>query len=488
MRFLRQSLTGIFLAAVTAALLLYAGQMVLGAVQQRMSNERKAPPPRERIFAVNLITAELQDIAPELIAFGKVDSRRRLELRTPVAGRVISLAEEFEEGGAVSMGQLLLQIDPADAQSALDQAKADLQDARAEERETGRTLILAMDELAATQDQAQLRQRAFQRQLDLKDRGVGTAATVEGAELDAVQARQTVISRRQAVSQAEAGVDQAASNLARAQISLATAQRDLADTTVTAQFDGTLQTVSLVQGRLVSANEKLADLVDPTLLEVAFRISTVQYARLLDDSGSLIAAPVRVSLDATGADLSAEGVISRDSGGAGEGQSGRLIYARLNTAPGFKPGDFVTVSVREPVLSAVARLPATVLDANSTVLVLGPEDRLEQMQVELVRRQGNDVLIRGVGLADREVVAGRTPLLGTGIKVRALRSGTDGQPQAAPQAELIELSDERRARLTAFVENNNRMPDEAKKRVLGQLSEPRVPVQLVTRIEARMGG
>ena len=484
MRFLRQSLTGIFLAAVSVALLLYAGQLILGAVQQQMSDERKAPPPRERIFAVNLITAQLQDIAPELIAFGKVESRRRLELRTPVAGRVISLADEFEEGGAVTAGQVLLQIDPADAQSALDRAEADLQDARAEERETGRALILSQDELAATQDQAQLRQRAFQRQIDLKARGVGTAATVEVAELAAVQARQSVISRRQAVSQAEARVDQAASSLARAQISQATAQRDLADTTVMAQFDGTLQTVSLVQGRPVSANEKLAELVDPTLLEVAFRISTVQYARLLDDAGGLIAAPVRVSLDATGADLSAVGVISRDSGGAGEGQSGRLIYARLTAAPGFKPGDFVTVSVREPELSAVARLPASVLDANGTILVLGAEDRLEQVQVELVRRQGDDVLVRGVGLAGREVVSGRTPLLGAGIKVRALRDGAALQPQA----ELIELSDERRARLTAFVKGNSRMPDEAKKRVLGQLAEAKVPAKLVTRIESRMGG
>ena len=484
MRFLRQSLTGVFLAAVSVGLLLYAGQLILTAVQQQMSNERKAPPPRERIFAVNLVTVQLQDIAPELIAFGRVESRRRLELRTPVAGRVTSLAEEFEEGGAVSAGQLLVQIDPADAQSALDRAEADMQDARAEERETGRALILAQDELVATQDQAQLRQRAFQRQMDLKARGVGTAATVEVAELAAVQASQAVISRRQAVSQAEARVDQAASNLARAEINLAIAQRDLADTTVTAQFGGTLQSVSLVQGRLVSANEKLAELVDPTLLEVAFRISTVQYARLLDDSGQLIAAPVRISLDATGADLSAEGVISRDSGGAGDGQSGRLIYARLSAAPGFKPGDFVTVSVREPELSAVARLPASVLDANGTVLVLGPEDRLEQMQVELVRRQGDDVLIRGAGLAGREVVSGRTPLLGAGIKVRALRDGAAPQPQA----EFIELSDERRARLTAFVQGNSRMPEEAKKRVLGQLAEAKVPAKLVSRIESRMGG
>lgn len=484
MRFLRQSLTGIFLTVASLALLLYAGQLIFGAVQQRMSSERKAPPARERIFAVNLVAADMQRIAPELIAFGKVESRRRLELRTPVSGRVISLAEEFEEGGAVTAGQVLLQINPADAQSALDRADADLQDASAEVRESGRALVLAQDELSATQDQAELRQRAFQRQTDLKSRGVGTAATVEIAELAAAQARQAVISRRQALSQADARVDQATTSLARAQISLETAQRDLADTTVIAEFDGTLESVTLVEGRLVSANEKLAELVDPSQLDVAFRISTAQYARLLDPAGKLIAAPVRASLDATGADLSAVGVISRDSGGAGDGQSGRLIYARLDAAPGFKPGDFVSVAVREPELDGVALLPSSVLDANRTVLVLGADDRLEQLTVELVRRQGDDVLLRGDGLAGRLVVSGRTPLLGAGIKVRPLRDGAEAQPQA----ELIELSDERRARLTAFVEGNKRMPAEAKKRVLGQLADAKVPAKLINRIESRMGG
>ncbi|UWQ84193.1 efflux RND transporter periplasmic adaptor subunit [Leisingera caerulea] len=484
MRFLRQSVTGVFLAAVTAALLLYAGHMIFSAIEAQLNAEKKAPPARERIFAVNVVTADLQTVAPELTAFGRVESRRTLELRTAVGGRVVQLSEDFEEGGTVREGEVLVQIDPADAQSALDRAEADMMDARAEERDAGRALVLAQDELQATQDQAQLRERAFQRQVDLADRGVGTAAAVETAELAAVQARQAVISRRQAVSQAEARADQAATRVARAQIALDEAQRDLDDTTIKARFDGTLQAVSLVQGRLVSANEKIADLVDPDLLEVAFRVSTAQYARLLDAEGHLLRAPVRVTLDADGAGLSASGRISRASGAAGNGQTGRLVYARLETAPGFEPGDFVTVKVTEPEVAAVARVPASALGADGSVLVLGEDNRLQALPVELVRRQGDDVLIRGAGLEGREIVTGRTPLLGAGIKVRPLRR--DAGVQALP--ELIELSDERRARLVAFVEGSSAMPSEMKAKMLQQLAEARVPAQLVSRIESRMGG
>ncbi len=485
MRFLRQSLTGLFLASLMLALLLYAGQLVMSAVQSRMADDRRPPQARERVFAVNLRTARMETVTPVLTAFGQVDSRRTLELRAAVGGRVIWLAEGFEDGGTVAAGQELVRIDPADAQSALERVTSDLLDAEAEQRDAARALDLARDELSAARDQQDLRARAFRRQQDLQDRGVGTAATVETAELALAAARQAVLARRLAVAQAEARVDQAATRLARARIALADAERALADTTITATFDGTLSNVTLVEGRLVSPNEKLAELIDLDALEIAFRVSTAQYARLLDENGNLISAPVTATLDVSGAALVARGRVSRDSAAAGEGQTGRMIYARLDEAPGFKPGDFVTVSVEEPPLERVARLPASALDAAGTVLVLGAEDRLEALPVELVRRQGDDVLLRGAGLEGREVVIGRTPLLGAGIRVRPLRDEAQADPA---EAAMLELSDERRARLVAFVEGNTRMPKEMKARVLAQLGGAQVPAQLVERIESRMGG
>ncbi|GAA6191773.1 efflux transporter periplasmic adaptor subunit [Phaeobacter gallaeciensis] len=486
MRFLRQSLVGVFLASLTLALLIYAGQLVLGAVQTRLADEKRAPQARERIFAVNVLTAELATITPILEAFGQVSSRRTLELRAAAGGRIIALAETFEEGGSVKEGDVLVRIDPADAQSALDRANSDFLDAKAEERDAGRALILAGDELQAAVDQSDLRARALKRQIDLQDRGVGTAAAAETAELALASARQAVLARRIAVAQAESRVDQTITRLARAQIALDAAERDVQETTVTAGFSGTLGSVNLVEGRLVSANEKLAELVDPMSLEVAFRVSTAQYARLLDETGQLIPAPVIVALDVTGADLRATGVISRDAAAAGDGQSGRLIFARLSDAPGFKPGDFVTVLVDEPPLSGVVRLPASSLDATHSVLILGEEERLESLNVELVRRQGDEVLLRGVGLAGREVIVGRTPLLGAGIRVRPLRDGP--QTQAQPEAAMLELTDERRAKLVAFVEGNKKMPEAMKARVLEKLTEAKVPMKLVKRIESRMGG
>lgn len=483
MRFLRQSMIGLFLAAVSLGLLVYAATLIGAAMQASLANERKAPPARERVFSVNVVVATRSTEAPVLETFGEVQSRRQLELRAAVGGRVIGLAEAFEDGGEVVAGETLVRLDPADAQSAVDRAASDVADAEAEGRDAARSVVLAQDELAASAEQAALRERAFERQRDLAARGVGTASTTETAELAASAARQSVVSRRQAVAQAEARVDQAATRLARAEIALAEAQRRLDDTVLTAPFDGVLSATNVIEGRLVTLNERLAELIDPNDLEVSFRLSTAQYARLLDSDGALTRSDITATLDVAGVDLSVSGKISRASAAAGEGATGRLIFARLNGSKGFKPGDFVTVAVQEPDLTNVVRLPANAVDALGEVLVLDTENRLEAVRVEVLRSQRDEVLVRGP-IEGRKVVETRSPLLGAGIAVEPIERNAP----VPTEPEMLELSEERRAKLVAFVEANTRMPEAAKERVLSRLAQPRVPANMVARIESRMGG
>ena len=293
------------------------------------------------------------------------------------------------------------------------------------------------------------------------------------------------MSRRQAEASAQSRLDQATTGLERRRIALARAERALADTEVFAAFSGVLSNVTAVTGGLVSPNERLAQLIDPSALEVSFRVSTSQYARLLTDGGELVGAPVTASLDVAGVDLEARGVISRESGAVGDGQTGRLLFARLENTGGFRPGDFVSVRIEEPPLERVARLPASAVDASGGVLVVGEEDRLEVASVEVLRRERDDVIVRVAGLAGREIVSEQTPLLGAGIRIRPLRA--DGAEEVAGP-EMLSLDDERRARLVAFVEGNARMPADAKERVLAQLKQDMVPARVVERIESRMGG
>ncbi|MEM6596236.1 MAG: HlyD family efflux transporter periplasmic adaptor subunit [Pseudomonadota bacterium] len=484
MRFFRRSLTGLFLLSLTLGLLTLAGHTVYSALQASWAEEDRPRQARERVFTVAVAPLEPGEITPQLQSFGEIRSRRTLDLRAPTGGRIVELAENFEEGATVRAGQFLARIDPSEAQAALDVAQTDLLEARADLIEAERAIVLARDELQSAQEQVALRARALERQRDLLDRDVGTTAAVEQAELAASTAQQSVLSRRQALQTTEARLEQTRTLITRREIALRDAERKLSETEVFAKFDGRLSDVGVTAGGLVANNERLAQLVDPDALEVAFRVSTSQHARLIDEAGRLTERPVEIRLEVLGTDLVTTGRLSRESAGVSEGTIGRQLFAEVDSASGLRPGDFVTVRVEEPTLRGVVRLPATAVSAQNTVLIVGAEDRLESARIDLLRRQGDDVIIRARGFAGREVVLERSQNLGAGIKVNPQRGETGGVPDAP---ELVELDDERRARMIAFVQANTRIPEEVKTRMLGQLQEAKVPARMVERLESRMG-
>lgn len=482
MRFLGRSLVGLFLLALTAGLLAWAGHITWSALQARQDRDGGGPPARERVLAANVVRATPEAITPILTAFGEVRARRVLELRAPSGGRVVKLAEGFEDGGTVTAGQELLRIDTSGPEADLAVARAELAGAEAELRDAERGLALARSELAGAEAQRDLQANALRRQRDLLNRGVGAASGVEAAELTLSAAEGTILTRRGAIAQAETRIDAARLAIERAKITRDTVTRDLTNRTLMAAFDGQLSDVTVLAGGLVSANEQLATLIDPSALEIVFSLSTAQHARLLDDRGRLIGAPVRAVLDVQGLSLTATGTVTRESATVGDGQSGRRVFASLDTAEGFRAGDFLRVEVEEPVIADAIRLPATALSPQSTVLSLNAEERLEEIPVTLLRRQGDDVLVAGQ-IGGRDIVAERTPALGAGIKVRPLRPG------ATPEAPaLVTLDPERRARLKAFVQSNTRIPDARKARLLAQLEDEAVPAEMVERLEARIGG
>jgi membrane fusion protein (multidrug efflux system) len=416
-----------------------------------------------------------------------------------LAGEVIELSTNFQEGGSVKAGDVLLRVDPTDAESNLRVAQADLQEAEAELTDAERGLNIAEDDLAAARGQLDLRVAALTRQRNLADRGVGTESSVETVALSEASARQSVLSKRQSLATAAARVDQGKNGVLRAEINVSEAERALANTQVVAAFDGTLSDVSAALGAILNANEQIGSLIDPSDLEIAFRVSTQQYSNLASATGVLPELPVVASLSMADLDLTAQGRITRESAAVGTGQTGRQLFASLETSLGLRPGDFVTVRILEPVISGVALIPSAAVDAGNTVLALTADNRLEVLSAPILRRQGDDVLVDAAAISGRQIVSERSPLLGAGIRVKVIgaddQAGTgDGAPTGAAahssggEAAMVALTDERRSKLLAFVENNTRMPKEVRARMAEQLKAKDVPADLVAQLEGRMGG
>lgn len=469
MRFFSRSLMGVFLASLTLALLAAAVQVLVRAAGERGAAGRPDAPVEERVYSANVVTVAPADVAPVMTAYGEVRARRTLQLRSAGGGVVVDLAPGFEEGAAVVEGALLIRLDPADATSARDLAQAGVLEAVADEAAAKADLAFGRDDLAAAERQFALREQASARQADLRSRGLGSDAASEDAALAQSSAEQAVLARRQAVLQAEAQVELAASGLQRAQIALADAERALRDTVIRAPFDGRLTSVNVTPGGLVSPNEVLAEVIDPSALEVMIRLSAGQAAQL----PPLDAAPTLFTVQ-EGA-MTGQGILTRQGASVGEGESGRVVFGALQVADGLLPGDFVTVSLREPPLVNVALLPNAAVGADGTVLAVGAENRLEVVQVSVLRRQGDDVIVAPGDAAGRDVVAERSPLLGAGIRINPVKPG------------FVTLSKEQRADLIARV-NAGAMAEAEKADVLAQLAQDQVPQGLIDRLQTGVGG
>lgn len=488
MKFLSRSLIGIFLMAVTLGLLLLAGAQIFWAVQESQNDERRSRPANERVFAVNVDTLVPTTVVPIITSFGTVKSWRSLEIRASVAGKLSELSPEFRDGGHVDLGQLLYSVDPVKLESSVALVRTELAEAQAELADAKAAILLIQAEYEIVQNQHVLREQAMTRQQDLRDRGVATDADIETAALALSSSEQALLGNRQNLAQAETRVWRADIAVSRSEISLKDAERILAETSLHAPFAGVLSEVTAVYGGLVSANEKLAVLIDPAALEIAFRVSNSQFSRLLDINGQLQELTLRATLELENLPFTIDGKIERVGAEVGDGQTGRILYARLDSAGSsiLRPGDFLTVEISEQPLSDVAVIPATGITSDGRLLILGEEDRLTETTVEILRRQADTVIIAGAPYG-QEYVTARSQQVDVGIKVRPLRQGLSG-PETAETAETITLDDERRAKLIAFIEDNQRMPTDVKQRILSQLQEAEVPKDVVDRLESRMGG
>jgi HlyD family secretion protein len=498
MRFLMRGLVGLALMAVMIGFAGFGGYRLYGAMTAEEAVRQR--PARERSYSVNVAELVPETVTPVTTAYGQIESWRTLQLRASSEGRLVDVASKFRDGAAVSEGELLLRIDPANAEFQFLDAEAALADAEAQKAEAEEAIVGAEQELVAARRQIDLRKQALERQLQLREKGYSTAVQVETEELAVASLEQVLSNRLQSVITARKLIERMVLTVQRAHLVLEDAQRVLDETTLTAPYQGYLSQVDATLGRRVSPSETLALLIDPAALEVKFSVSTSEFSRLLDDSGALIKAPVSVTLQLGVRSVEVPGDIDRAAAVVSEGEAGRTLYATLDIQPGtvLRPGDFVKVEIEEPDLRDVALVPAAAVTEDGRLLIVGADDRIDEVGAKVLRRMGNEVVLTDVPFG-MDYVRERLPQLGKGLKVSPRRSGSEDKGAAnpatalAPQVDeprplgdLVALEPERRAALIEQLNSSN-MPENRKARLLALLNKPMVPKDLIDRLEQRRG-
>lgn len=340
----------------------------------------------ERVWPVEAVVAKHQALQPELELFGEVVAGRHSELRALVAGPIVRVGANFRDGGAVKKGELLLEIEPFDYRTGLADQRSKLKE---------------------TEVRLEVLRRDLKRAQDLIDRKLVSEQFLEKARLDVEQQEAIVEQRRIAVERAD---------------------KDLADTRLIAPYDGVVNNVNANLGKQLSTNDKVADLIDASELEVKFSFSNAQYGRLLDSGEPVIGRSVQVLWQVGEQQLAYDGIIRRVGAEIASTTGGVDAFAVI-AADGrqlpLRPGAFVAVQVTDRRYENVLQAPESAIYGETTVYVI-VDERLQDRKVRIEGYAGNDVLFVSAGdppIRDGDLVL-TTQLreIGTGVKVAVRQS------------------------------------------------------------------
>jgi len=117
--------------------------------------ETKEEPPRALSVFVHPVTRS--DIPLKVITQGEVRARTEVDLVAQVAGRVISVSDEFTEGGVVSPEVPLVVIEPTDYEYAVSQGEARVAEAEVRVQQALADQNVARKQLKDTRDASDLR-------------------------------------------------------------------------------------------------------------------------------------------------------------------------------------------------------------------------------------------------------------------------------------------------------------------------------------------
>lgn len=340
--------------------------VVIGIAGANLINATGVPPVEPVSEASPGPVVTVRSIAPQshqfsVTSWGELQPREKTTLTPEVTGRVIAFHENFIEGGLIREGEVLVTLDDSDYRSALLNAESNLAAAQAKLQEDQALARVAEQELRNTENPTPLALRLPQLQ-----------------------------SSEAAVKSAEAGLQKA--------------QRDLARTRITAPYDALVKSRNTGVGQVVSMGTTLGEIYNVERAEIHLPIATFDLQFLQEQ---VIGSQAYIDTASTPRPVH----IVRDLGIVDtQTRMTRLVasvedpYGLHNGNSTLRFGQFVAVRIEGQSVNEVYRLPQEALVRDSIWLV-SDDNTLQRQQVNILRKEGRDVLItEGISATDTLVV------------------------------------------------------------------------------------
>ena len=491
MNFLLRSFLGLIILSTTLGFLIFGSFVLIEALKKRSEKSDNRRFQKERVFAVNVETLNKQIASPKILSYGEIYSKRMLEIRPLVSGRLDYVSEKFVEGGYVKSGDILFRLNQKDYLNELEIAEIDLEDTKAQLSEAISKLDYANLEFEVSESQLNLRKNALDRQTQLAESGLITSSQLENTQLAYSSSKQQFLNKQNLVKSSKNAIDKLKIQLKRRSISIDKAKRNLDETEIKAPFDGIIASVNILPGSVINKNEKLGTLLDPNSLEVMFNLSANEFARVIDKDGKLLNLDITAYLKLSNKDIPFSGKIERINPEIINIGSGRKLFASINLGENktLRPGDFVVLEIKEPSLKNITVLPSSAVTIDGKIFILEEDNRLKEIEVTILRRQGNEVIVSGAP-TDKEYVMQRSPQLGNGLKIKPLRKKDreiSNSVNLSKNNELVTISPEKQKKLINILDKLDRMPKSVKDRLYEEINSGKIKAKTLKRLEKNMG-
>lgn len=319
-----------------------------------------------------------EDLRIQIQAQGTVTPLRETAIMSEVKGRVVEVSENFNVGGFVREGDVLLRIDPRDYETNLLRAEAAVESAESS--------------LAQEKGRAEVALREWQKLPK------GSQRSQEAKDL---------YLRKPQLEQAE-------SQLLAAQADLNTARDNLDRTVIRAPYDAIIRGKHSELGQFVAGGTGIADIFSVEAAEIRLPIpqNKLEYLALPDLEGTTDGSPIDLYTDVGGVVKHWPAHLVRTEGVFDERSRALYAVARIedpyalndSTREPLRIGTFVNANIEGRILKELVPLPRYVLRAGGMIWVVDDSDHLRGRQVSTLRTGGNTTYVTS-GLADGDLVS-----------------------------------------------------------------------------------
>lgn len=367
------------------------GFIAVAALLVWFLNKTKPIAEEKQIFTakplVEVSTVRYGSTTIQIPAKGIVQPKKRTQLAAEVSGKVKWISDKFTTGGQFEEGEIILEMETTDYQSAIVQAEAGLVDA----------------EVALTTEKA----RASQAARDWQRLGRG---------------------RPSALTLREPQIRSANSRLTAAKSSLEKAKKDLDRTIIRSPFNATVSTKSTEIGNFLAPGTPIGEFFQTSPLEVRLPLSLDELQFLNTTPKGEILGDMVISTTLGTRVVEWKARIDRSEGQID--QQSRSVFLISDIVPEeqsnapirLQPGLFLNASISGKTFDKVARIPATAFIDLNRIMLVNDKNRLEFRDVSVLRRDDEYVYITdGVNEGERLCLTELSTMIeGTEVEIREL--------------------------------------------------------------------